>query len=91
MHDEKPAGKRDVPIDKLARHTKHKTTTKHYQRIAASLRAVGLREPLTVMDEDGFYEILDGTLRYEILQEMGVETVSCFVYEPPSSQPGINP
>ena len=46
-------------------------------------RAVGLIEPLVVLDQGECYEIVDGNLRYEILLEMGTETVPCFVSQSP--------
>ena len=72
---------RDLPIVKLVPRSERKATKKYYQRIEASLRAVGLIEPLIVYDQGDIYEILDGRLRYEILLEMGVETVPCLVWK----------
>lgn len=69
----------DVPIIKLIPRQERKTTAKHRERIEASLRAVGLLEPLVVYPVDGGYEILDGNLRYRILLDLGVETVPCLI------------
>ena len=41
---------RDLPIVKLVPRNKRQVSKKHYQRIEASLRAVGLLEPLVVYD-----------------------------------------
>lgn len=81
MSDKNLVDGRDLPIIKLVPRTKHKATKKYYQRIEASLRAVGLIEPLIVYDQGDTFEILDGNLRYEILLEMGVETVPCLVWK----------
>lgn len=72
---------RDLPIVKLVPRSERQVNKKHYQRIEASLRAVGLLEPLIVYDHAGTYEILDGRLRYRILLDMGVETVPCLVWK----------
>jgi ParB-like chromosome segregation protein Spo0J len=69
----------DVPIVKLVRRNERKVGKKYVQRIEASLRAVGLLEPLIVYPCGDNYEILDGSLRYQILLEMGVETVPCIL------------
>ena len=69
----------DVPIVKLIPRNERKVAKKYYQRIEASLRAVGLIDPLIVFPQEDNYEILDGCLRYHILLELGVETVPCLI------------
>ena len=71
----------DIPIVKLVPGSERKVPKKYYQRIEASLRAVGLLEPLMVYPLGDNYEIKDGELRYQILLEMGVETVPCLILE----------
>ena len=71
---------RDLPIVKLVPRTDRKATKKNHQRVEASIRAVGLLEPLIVFDMGDSYEILDGTLRYRILLDMGVETAPCLLW-----------
>jgi hypothetical protein len=56
--------------------------TERYQRIAASIREIGLIEPLVVYPQDdnaGQYILLDGHVRLDILKEMGQEKVDCLV------------
>jgi ParB-like chromosome segregation protein Spo0J len=72
---------RDLPIVKLVPRSERPVNKKHYQRIEASLRAVGLIEPLVVYPQENFFEILDGRLRYKILLDMGIETVPCLVWK----------
>ncbi len=79
MDNGKPVNARDLPIVKLVPRTKRKIDKKYYRRIEASIRAVGLIEPLVVFPVSDQYEILDGCLRYGILLEMGVETVPCLI------------
>jgi ParB family transcriptional regulator, chromosome partitioning protein len=72
---------RDLPIVKLVPRSERKVHVKYYKRIEASLRAVGLIEPFIVFEHEDHYEILDGSLRYRILLEMGVETVPCIIWK----------
>jgi hypothetical protein len=69
----------DVPIVKLLPRNERRVPKKYYQRIEASLRAVGLIDPLIVFPLGDNYEILDGCLRYRILLDMGVETIPCLI------------
>lgn len=69
----------DIPIVKLVPRNDRKVSPKYIKRIEASIRAVGLIEPLIVFPQGNCYEILDGCLRYRILLEMGVETVPCLL------------
>jgi ParB family transcriptional regulator, chromosome partitioning protein len=69
----------DLPIVKLVPRSDRKILAKDYKRIEASLRAVGLIEPLLVFPLEDHYEIQDGRLRYRILLEMGVESVPCIL------------
>jgi ParB family transcriptional regulator, chromosome partitioning protein len=70
----------DIPIVKLIPRNERKVGKKYRQRIEASLRAVGLLEPLIVYPQGDNYEVLDGGLRYRILLDMGVETVPCLIW-----------
>jgi ParB family transcriptional regulator, chromosome partitioning protein len=70
----------DLPIVKLVPRQERKVNKKDYQRIEASLRAVGLLEPLVVHALGDHYEILDGCLRYKILLEMGIENIPCLLW-----------
>jgi len=70
----------DIPIVKLVPRTERKVNARSRKRIEASLRAVGLLEPLIVYPQGDNYEILDGSLRYSIFLDMGVETVPCLIW-----------
>ena len=87
MRDDIHLNIRDLRIDKLVPRGRHKTSSQHHQRLEDSLRAIGLIEPLVVCEQGDCYEIVDGNLRYEILQEMGVETVPCLCCESPPTNP----
>ena len=79
MNNGKPINARDLPIIKLVPRNRRKTDKRYSRRIEASIRAVGLIEPLVVYPLGDQYEILDGCRRYLILLEMGVETVPCLI------------
>ena len=64
----------DISIVKLIPRNERKVAKKYRQRIEASLRAVGLIDPLVVYPLEDGYEILDGALRYRILLDLGVSS-----------------
>jgi hypothetical protein len=68
-----------LPMRKI---TKIAKTTLKYRQIAASIRHVGLIEPLVVHPQtgkDGKFMLLDGNVRYEVLLELKIESVKCLV------------
>jgi ParB/RepB/Spo0J family partition protein len=69
----------DIPIMRLRPLRERKVTKREYDRILASIKAVGLIEPLVVYPEGDDYVILDGAQRYRALLELGVEVVPCIL------------
>jgi len=69
----------DVPIGKLRPRRERKVAKRDYDRIVATIKAVGLIEPLIVFPEGENYEILDGTICYRALLELGVQVVPCIL------------
>src|SRR5262249_19208406 len=69
----------DVPLIHLPPLRERKVTKREYDRILASIKAVGLIEPLVVFPENGDYLILDGVQRYRALVELGVATAPCIL------------
>lgn len=69
----------DIPILRLKPLRDRKVSNREYDRIVASVKAIGLIEPLIVYAEGEDYVILDGVQRYKALLEMGVEVVPCIV------------
>ena len=59
----KPVRGVDVPIVRLIPRNERTVSKKYRQRIEATIRAVGLLEPLIVYPLGDDYEILDGALR----------------------------
>jgi hypothetical protein len=56
--------------------------SKKYAQIVASVRAIGLVEPIVVIQhpaEAGAYIVVDGHVRLEALRDCGIETTQCLV------------
>ena len=69
----------DIPIIRLRPLRERKVPKRAYDKILASIKAIGLLEPLVVYPEGDDYVILDGAQRYRALQELGVEVVPCIL------------
>ena len=69
----------DIPIIRLRPLRERTITKREHDRIAATIRSVGLLEPIVVYPEGEDYVILDGVQRYRVLLEMGVEVVPCIL------------
>jgi len=54
----------DIPIIRLRPLRERKVPKRAYDKILASIKAIGLLEPLVVYPEGDDYVILDGTQRY---------------------------
>jgi hypothetical protein len=74
-----------LPLEKILPIRVLKEPEKHLTRfltIAASIREVGILEPLIVFPQKGsagFYLLLDGHMRYHALKDMGETEVACLV------------
>ena len=66
-----------VPLNKRDLNLK---TSRGYLRLLATIRAVGLIEPVAVYRESGRYVILNGYLRYKACEELGATTIPCRVF-----------
>lgn len=67
----------DVPLARLVPLRERKITVREYNRISASIKAIGLIEPLVVYAEGDGYVILDGVQRFKILKELNVQVAPC--------------
>jgi RepB plasmid partitioning protein/ParB/Sulfiredoxin domain len=57
-------------------------STQKYQQILASVREIGIIEPLIVFPQDGdreMYMVLDGHIRLEVLKQVGETHVHCLI------------
>lgn len=71
----------DIPLIRLRKIKSRKIDDKAFARIRKSIIEIGLLEPLLVRpcEEEGYFDILDGDWRYDILMELGLETAPCYV------------
>jgi ParB-like chromosome segregation protein Spo0J len=70
---------RILPLKKITAATKQSA---RYQRIVASIREIGIIEPLVVFPQNGKkrqYVLLDGLLRFEVLKDLGKAETFCLV------------
>jgi hypothetical protein len=74
----------DVPLHKLVPGHGSAVPPEHRRRIEASIRTVGLVDPLIVCRQGDEFTILDGCLRFQILSELGMSTVPCLVRTRPA-------
>jgi RepB plasmid partitioning protein/ParB/Sulfiredoxin domain len=68
-----------LPVKQLAASTK---TARKYKQIAASIREIGLIEPLVVTRQKGrkgAYLLLDGHVRLQILKDFGAKDSMCLI------------
>ena len=72
---------RDIPIIRLRPLRERKVAQREFERIRASIHAIGLIEPLVVFPEHEDFVILDGVQRYRALLELGIEVVPCLLGE----------
>ena len=79
MNENHPIDRRVLPIASLVPCNPRQVGQKHRERLRARLQAEGLLDLLVVYDRGNGYEILDGHLRYKILQELGETTIPCLV------------
>jgi ParB-like chromosome segregation protein Spo0J len=74
----------DIPIEKLVplnERSINLKTNRGYHKIVSSIKSIGLIQPLCVYRENGHYVILDGFLRFKALEQLGLTTVPCIIYE----------
>ncbi len=69
----------DLPVTRLRPLRDRTITKREFDRIIASIKAVGLIEPLVVFPEGEDYIILDGAQCYRALVELGVKVVPCIL------------
>ncbi|MFC1762989.1 ParB/RepB/Spo0J family partition protein [Planctomycetota bacterium] len=75
---------KDIPIEMLMPLKERDINFKRhrgFKKIKSSIQAVGLIEPLCVYKESHGYIILDGYLRFEALQQLGIKTVPCWIHK----------
>lgn len=71
----------DIPIAKLRPLRERRVSQREYERVRASVKAIGLIEPLVVFPDGEGFVITDGVVRHRALLELGVEIVPCIIGE----------
>ena len=74
-------GRRDIPLINLLPLNERRMSKRAYKKLVASIKTVGLVEPLCVYQEGDHYFILDGYLRYKVCMELGIENLPCLVLQ----------
>jgi ParB family chromosome partitioning protein len=70
---------RDIPIVRLRPLRERTVRPKDYERILASIKAIGLIEPLIVYPEGDEFVITEGVQRCRALTELGAEIAPCII------------
>ncbi len=84
MSTKTTVNEQDIPIEKLVPLNERRInlkTNRGYHKIVSSIKTIGLIQPLCVYSENDYYVILDGFLRFKALEQFGVTTVPCIVYQ----------
>lgn len=71
----------DIALSDLSPIQKRVANRLTYERLEASIRSVGLIEPLLVHRHQQHHFILDGYLRYLVLQSLGVHKAPCLLID----------
>jgi hypothetical protein len=83
MSDEPVVQGKDIKIEDLVPLRERNINfekNRGFSKIFASIKAIGLIEPLCVYKDNGKYNILDGFLRYQACQKLGVGEVPCLIF-----------
>lgn len=70
---------RDIPIIRLRPLRDRQVSQRESDRILASIKAIGLIEPLIVFPEGEDFVITEGVQRYRALLELGTEIAPCII------------
>jgi len=74
----------DVLVEKLVPLKERNISFKSnrgFHKILSSIMTVGLIEPLCVFQENGYYVILDGYLRFMACKHLGIQEIPCLLFE----------
>jgi uncharacterized ParB-like nuclease family protein len=69
----------DIPIQQIRRPLYRQNDQSKVAALMASIREVGLQEPIDVLEVDGQYYGFSGCHRYEACSRLGHETIRCKV------------
>lgn len=75
----------DIPINKIRRPLPRKNDQGKVATLMESIQAIGLQEPIDVLEVDGQYYGFSGCHRFEACQRLGHETIRCKIRRAPRS------
>lgn len=75
----------DIPIAQIRRPLLRQNDPAKVQALMDSIAAIGLQEPIDVLEVEGKYYGFSGCHRYEACSRLGHETIRCRVRRAPKS------
>ncbi len=75
----------DIPIDQIHRPLYRENDPDKVRSLMTSIAAIGLQEPIDVLEVDGQYYGFSGCHRYEACRRLGHPTIRCRVRRAPLS------
>lgn len=75
----------DIPIHQIHRPLFRQNDPEKVKTLMASIQAIGLQEPIDVLEVEGQYYGFSGCHRYEACSRLGHETIRCRVRRAPKS------
>jgi sulfiredoxin len=75
----------EIPIRDIRRPLYRQNDPAKVVRLMESIQAIGLQEPIDVLEVDGQYYGFSGCHRYEACSRLGHETILCRVRRAPKS------
>ncbi|MEB3884931.1 sulfiredoxin [Lyngbya sp. CCY1209] len=75
----------DIPLKQIRRPLPRATDPEKVRSLMESIRAIGLQEPIEVLEVDGQYYGFSGCHRFEACSHIGQETIRCNVRRAPRS------
>lgn len=75
----------EIPIQKIRRPLFRQNDQTKVANLMESIQAIGLQEPIDVLEVDGEYYGFSGCHRYEACTRLGYETIRCRVRRAPRS------
>ncbi|MBD1938139.1 sulfiredoxin [Microcoleus sp. FACHB-68] len=75
----------EIPLAQIRRPLPRKNDAAKVEALMESIKEIGVREPIDVLEVDGQYYGFSGCHRYEACQRLGLETIPCKIRRAPRS------
>ena len=75
----------EIPLSQIRRPLPRKNDPAKVEALMESIKEIGVREPIDVLEVDGQYYGFSGCHRYEACQRLGLETIPCKIRRAPRS------